>query len=125
VEFRSAEFFRADKPYWSAYYNEFVSPGRFLKLHLPAAFLLETLRNCTENYKRRLKAARKLPAELFFEFCSALEDLEYLDEDSIPKGKDLGFAGLVLLCYFNCKAEIIRRHPVYSIAQCLCAFVRA
>jgi hypothetical protein len=83
------DFFKKQRPYWRAMYNEMMYPTRFLKVAFPGPFLLDVLADCVENYKTHLKKTRKLPSDLFFEFYDATSDLQYLDESTIPSGKSL------------------------------------
>ena len=50
---------------------------------------MELLEDCTRNYKAHLSNIGKLPADVFFEFCDPMEDLDYLDDASIPSGKEV------------------------------------
>ena len=89
VNLDDRDFFTRKEPYWCPFYNDFAEPGSFLKLHFPGPFLLRTLDNCIQNYKKHLRAKRQLPAEIFFEVCDTMKDLDFLDDDSIPPGRDL------------------------------------
>lgn len=89
VKLSDKDFFTHKEPYWCPFYNDFFEPGRFLKLHFPGLFLLRTLENCIQNYKKHLRAKRQLPAEIFFELCDTMKDLKFLDDDSIPPSRDL------------------------------------
>lgn len=89
VNLDEKDFFTRQEPYWCPFHNDFAEPGSFLKVHFPGPFLLITLSNCIENYKKHLNAKRQLPAEIFFEVCDAMRDLDYLDDDSIPAGRDV------------------------------------
>jgi hypothetical protein len=83
------DFFTRREPYWSTIWSEMMEPSRFLTLHFPGAFLLRLLEECVRKFKDRLTSRKILPADLFFEFSDFHDDLHYLDEESIPSGKDL------------------------------------
>ena len=89
VKIDETDFFKRNEPYWCPFHNELFEPSSFLKLHFPGPFLLDTLADTINNYKSHLKGMRKLPSDLFFEFCDVLADMDYLDEDSIPSGRDV------------------------------------
>jgi hypothetical protein len=89
VNLNEKAFFTRQKPYWCPFYNDVAEPGSFLKVHFPGPFLLATLQNSIASYKKHLKAKGQLPADMFFEVCDTLRDLGYLDDDSIPLGRDV------------------------------------
>jgi hypothetical protein len=89
VKMDETNFFKRNEPYWCPFHNELLEVGSFLRLHFPGPFLLDTLIDGIKNYKTHLKTMRKLPADLFFEFCDVLADMHYLNDDSIPSGRDV------------------------------------
>jgi hypothetical protein len=92
VDLDEPEFFTKQKPYWSTIWSSVTNPSRFLKLRFPGLFLLELLDECVRNYKTNLTNCKKLPSDVFFEFCDVFDDMDYLDETSIPSGKDPSFS---------------------------------
>jgi len=80
-------FFKEKGPHWCSFYDENCEPSHFLKVHFPGPFLFDTLVKCIGNYKKYLRKIKKLPADLFFQFCDVMTDLDYLDEETIPMGK--------------------------------------
>lgn len=89
VDLDAPDFFTKRKPYWSTIRSDVTTPSGFLKLRFPGPFLLGLLDECVRNYKANLSNRKKLPADVFFEFCNISDDPDYLDEDSIPSGKDI------------------------------------
>jgi hypothetical protein len=92
VDLDEPEFFTKRKPYWSTIWSNVATPSKFLKLRFPGLFLLELLDECVRNYKANLTNRKKLPVDVFFEFCDIFDDMDYLDEESIPSGKDLSLS---------------------------------
>jgi hypothetical protein len=88
IDLDESEFFTKQEPYWSTIWSDVAEPSRFLKLRFPGSFLLRLLDECVQNFKRNLTNRKKLPADLFFEFCDFFDDMDYLDEESIASGKD-------------------------------------
>jgi hypothetical protein len=89
VDLDEQNFFTKREPYWSTIWSEIVEPSRFLKLRFPGPFFLKVLDECVRNFKANLINRKKLPADVFFEFCDIFNDMDYLDDESIPSGKDL------------------------------------
>jgi len=87
VNMYETPFFKEKRPHWYSFYDEYCTPSYFLKVHFPGPFLFDTLVKCINNYKKYLRKIRKLPADLFFQFCDVMTDLEYLDEETIATGK--------------------------------------
>ncbi len=80
-------FFKATTPYYAIFSNDYVDYRQF-RLHFPAAFLLSLLRDCVEKYQEKLLHTLKLPSTIWFKICDALEEPEYLDEDTLTEGRD-------------------------------------
>jgi len=87
VNMYETPFFKEKTPHWCSFYDEDCAPSRFLKVHFPGPFLFDTLVKCIHNYKKYLRKTRKLPADLFFQSCDVMTDLEYLDQETIAMGK--------------------------------------
>jgi hypothetical protein len=83
-----ADVFTRPAPYWHPFYYEYIQAGAFLKVQFPGRFLVDTLVDCLSRYKRAWKAQRKLPPGIFFDTCDLLKECAYLDDKSIPEGKD-------------------------------------
>jgi hypothetical protein len=92
VDLDEPDFFTKVEPYWRTIWSEIAEPSRFLELRFPGPFLLKTLDECVRNFKANLTNRKKLPAGVFFEFCDFFEDIDYLDEESIPNGRDLSLS---------------------------------
>ncbi len=90
VDIRSTDFFGKHDVYWQPFYNDIAEPTHRLRIQFPAQFLLKLLTNCVNSYKLRLQKTKQLPEELFFEICDFMNELKYLDERTIPEGKDVG-----------------------------------
>jgi hypothetical protein len=82
-----ALFFKATMPYYAIFTNDYTESRQF-RLHFPAAFLLSLLEDCLENYQARLLHTLKLPSTIWFKVCDALEESEYLDDDTLGEGRD-------------------------------------
>lgn len=89
VDADEPDFFRRKAPYWSQVYGYLTESDKFLKLRFPGPFLLNLLEKCIRNYKTHLSNIKKLPGDVFFEFCNPFTDIDYLDQESIPNGKDV------------------------------------
>jgi hypothetical protein len=57
----------------------------YLGVYIPGRWLLDLFESCVQNYKASLLNTRKLPIDLFSEICVVPDELDYLDEGSIPK----------------------------------------
>jgi hypothetical protein len=62
----------------------------YLGVYVPGRWLIDLLRSCIDNYKRRLLTTRKLPADLFAEICKVPDEFDYLDENSIADERTYG-----------------------------------
>jgi hypothetical protein len=89
VDLDEPQFFTKRKPYWSTIWSTVATPSGFLRLRFPGPFLLELLDECARNYKANLSNRKKLPVDVFYEYCDIFDDMDYLDEDSIPSGKEI------------------------------------
>jgi hypothetical protein len=89
VDLDEPDFFTRQEPYWSTIWSEMAEPSKFLKLRFPGPFLLRIFDECVHNFKANLIKREKLPADVFFEFCDLFDDMDYLDQESIPSGRDL------------------------------------
>ena len=78
VNLDEPDFFTKRKPYWSTIWSIVATPSGFLKLRFPGLFLLELLDECVRNYKADLSNRKKLPADVFYEFCDVFDDMDYL-----------------------------------------------
>jgi hypothetical protein len=88
VEIEEAMFFKAQKPYWQPLHSEFYPPFFFLKF--PASFLVELLRNCLKTLRRQMSATQKMPPDVHFHaFGPGTDHLQFLDQELLPKGRDL------------------------------------
>lgn len=87
VNMYETPFFKERAPHWCPFCDDYCAPSHFLKVHFPATFLFDTLMKCIHNYKKYLIKIRKFPADLFFQFCDVMRDLEYLDQETISIGK--------------------------------------
>jgi hypothetical protein len=88
VKFDEATFFRARQPHWEPLYSPYYPPFMFVKF--PAPFLLELVFNCVKTLKQRMLATGKLPPDVHFHaFGTGAGDLQFLDEELLPKGGDL------------------------------------
>lgn len=90
VDIRSADFFSKPDIYWQPFYNDIAQPTRRLRIQFPAQFLLRLLEDCVNSYKGQLLNTKQLPVDLFHEICDFLNELNYLDDRTLPGGKDLG-----------------------------------
>ena len=82
-------FFKEATVHWQTVYHEFLDPSRSLQIQFPAKFLLEVLMHSVQSYKTELKKTGLLPIAVFNEICDFLEEIEHLDDRSIPTGKDV------------------------------------
>ncbi|OPY65709.1 MAG: hypothetical protein A4E57_03073 [Syntrophorhabdaceae bacterium PtaU1.Bin034] len=82
-----ALFFKETVPYYAIFSNHYIESNQF-RLHFPAAFLLSLLKDCIDNYQKRLLHTLKLPSAIWFKICDALEEPEYLNNDTLNEGKD-------------------------------------
>lgn len=84
VKLEEAAFFRATQPYWEPMYSDYYRP--FMTIRFPGPFLLELLRNCVRTLKRKMLATGKLPPDVHFHvFGPGMNDLEFLDQELLPK----------------------------------------
>jgi hypothetical protein len=90
VDVDSSDFFSKHDLYWQTVYSLVGEPTRRLRLQFPAKLLLELFTKSLQSYKLRLQKTKQLPIELFTEICNFMSETEYLDEKSIPSGKDVG-----------------------------------
>ncbi len=90
VNIRSTDFFSKHDIYWQPFYNDIAEPTRRLGVQFSAQFLLKLLTNCVNSYKLRLLKTKQLPIELFLEICDFMNEIKYLDDRTIPEGKDVG-----------------------------------
>lgn len=90
VDIRSIDFFNKLDVYWQPFYNDIAQPTRRLRIQFPAQFLLKLLTDCVNSYKVQLLQTKQLPIELFNEICDFMNELKYLDDRTIPVGKDVG-----------------------------------
>ena len=88
IPIQESGFFSRALPYWSPFYNGNIQSGGFLEVQFPGKFLFNAFVGALSNYKKSLKDRKRLPAELFFDNCDPLRETEYLDEQSLPEGKD-------------------------------------
>lgn len=89
VNIDEKRFFRERKIYWRTVYSDLVEPGRFLEVQFPAVFLLEMLRNSIDEFERELKHKKELPIEMWVEICDIESELDLLDQDTLPEGRDI------------------------------------
>jgi len=89
VDVEEDEFFTKTGICWRTVYYPWDTNSPRLEIHFPAATLLRLLESCISNYVKELQHTRRLPAPIFFEICDPESELEFLDEESIPTGKDL------------------------------------
>lgn len=89
VNLDEKRFFRERAVYWRTVYSDLVEPGRFLEIQFPAAFLLEMLRNSIDKYERELKHKKELPVEMWVEICEIESEIDLLDQDTLPEGRDI------------------------------------
>jgi hypothetical protein len=90
VEVDSADFFSKNTICWQTVYNDLVQPTRRLRIQFPARMLLELFTSSLHSYKLRLQKSKQLPIELFGQICDFMKEMKYLDDKSIPSGKDVG-----------------------------------
>lgn len=90
IDIRSKDFFSKRDVYWQPFYNDVAQPTRRLSLQFPAQFLLMLLSNCVNSYKTQLLKTKQLPVELFHEVCDFMSELKYLDNRTLPDGRDVG-----------------------------------
>lgn len=90
VDVDPLDFYSKREVYFRTLYNEFVYPTRRLRVQFSASFLLDLLVNSINSYRKRLQQIKRLPIDLYSEICDFMEDLDYLDEDSIGEGRDVG-----------------------------------
>jgi hypothetical protein len=74
---------------WRTVYSDLVEPGRFLEVQFPAPFLLEMLHNSIDRLERELKHKRELPVEMWVEICDIESEIDLLDQDTLPEGRDI------------------------------------
>ncbi len=90
VEVDDTVFFRTSKPYWQPLYSEYYPPFSFIKF--PAPFLIELLRNCLRTSHRKMLTTGKLPPDVHYHaFGAGMDNLQFLDDELLPKGRDLRF----------------------------------
>jgi len=89
VNIDEKRFFREREIYWRTVYSDLVEPGRFLEIQFPAAFILQMLRNSIDKYERELKHKKELPVEMWVEICDIESEIDLLDQDTLPEGRDI------------------------------------
>lgn len=89
VNIEEKGFFQETEIYWRTVYSDLVEPGRFLEVQFPAPFLLEMLHNSIDGLERELKHKRELPVEMWVEICDIESEIDLLDQDTLPEGKDI------------------------------------
>jgi hypothetical protein len=82
-------FFTDVQPYVDAFSHAY-DDTLYLGVSVPGRWLIDLLRSCVHNYKRRLLETRQLPGDLWSEICEPLHDVEYLDEESLPDERIFG-----------------------------------
>jgi hypothetical protein len=88
VEVDERNFFAAQEPYWNPLYSDYYPP--FLLLMFPAAFLVRLLRNSLTTVRHHFAKSQKLPPDVHFHvFGFGIDYLEFLDDQLLPKGRDL------------------------------------
>jgi hypothetical protein len=89
VDVQEDEFFTKKTVYWGTFYNPDVYPTKFLQIQFPGEFLFKILVNCVRGYKMELKRTRKLPWGIFSDICNIMDEIDHLDDRSLPSGKDV------------------------------------
>lgn len=89
VGLREEDFFSCQDIHWRTVFHLWDVRSRRMEIQFPASVLLELLTSSIQNYMAELQHTRRLPADIFFEICDPLTELEFLNEESIPTGKDL------------------------------------
>ena len=82
-------FFTEEGPYVDTMVQDY-GDNRHLGLYVPGSWLIDLLRTSLENYKVRLLTTRRLPGDLFAEICAIPDELDYLDEESVPDERVFG-----------------------------------
>jgi hypothetical protein len=62
---------------------------RFLEVCVSAHWLVDLYRETVGRYERSLLARRKLPIDLWTELCDTSREFAFLDDSSVPVGRDL------------------------------------
>ncbi len=88
VEIDDEGFFTGTDVGWRSVFYPWDTISRRLCIAFPAAVLLRLLESSVENYIGELLHKKKLPAAIFFEIFHPLSDLEFLDVDSLGRGRD-------------------------------------
>jgi hypothetical protein len=90
IDIDPVHFYSERQVYFRTLYNDYVYPTRKLGVQFSARFLFDLLVNSINSYRKRLKQTKRLPIDIYSEICDYIKDLDYLDEDSIGKGRDIG-----------------------------------
>lgn len=85
-------FFSESDICFAAFGNPFLTPRHILSIQFPAKFLCRLLSTCIESYRSELLHTKKLPLTMYEAVCDFPNELRYLDDRSIPLGKDIGLA---------------------------------
>ena len=80
-------FFTESGTYVATRYHAWDST-RFLEVCVSARWLIDLYRETTQKYEQALLARKKLPIDLWGEWCDTSES-SFLDDSSIPVGRDL------------------------------------
>jgi hypothetical protein len=92
VDVDPVHFYSRRQVYFRTLYNDLVYPTRRLSVQFSARFLFDLLVNSISSYRKRLQQTKRLPIDLYSEICDYMKDLDYLDEDSIAEGRDVGMS---------------------------------
>ncbi len=82
------QFFMEQGIYVATRYHAWDST-RFLEVCVSAQWLVSLYRDTVDRYERSLLARRKLPVDLWTELCDTSKESTFLDDSSLPVGRDL------------------------------------
>lgn len=85
-------FFSESGIYFAAFGNPYLTPPHILSIQFPAKFLCRLLGTCIRSYRSELLHTKKLPFSMYEAVCDFQNDLQYLDDRSVPLGRDISLA---------------------------------